>query len=811
MIQLSKYHPILKIKSNLTYSNNEDLVLSFSVRLNEIHTLSEKGYDEKHDGFVGALKTLTQGFLFYKQDIVIDSKLDTSDWSQDSFIQHHNAKHFNGREYKYHFCLIHIIFNRKGSMLHNNNIRNPLNLIKNTNISTYSEDLIELEGRAKQLVSFLEKGNSYKIKPLDKEELEDFTNRYFNGLVENEYSDTISKKSETKVGDKELMALCITSNKQFENNEILNLTPDQTFSTQFITSMKPLAQDFIFEGKCDRIYNQLISIEDHIGLRKGVRKLKGNFETAGEVANDLEGSGKALKEMDEELSSDASIRLIRAHFSLLLFANNKEELNNAKQDIKNAFTTLGISPYIPKGNSLRNIFYNGFYSLVSNLDEDSTFTCSLDTAVKLFNYETPTISDKEGVLINDRLTQVPVKRDNWDAEKVRIKARNFFIIAPTGEGKSNLAQQILTGTHYADPETVIFICDLGESFRKWSWLFGEKAIFVRYKHGESLGINPFEWYGSETPTPEFLSDIIGFLEIPYKSGQKLNKEERRSLEKILQFYYEQDFEEHSFPHFYEFMNRGLNNDLLGLLEIPDEDHYFNSKQFKHNCSRYVGDGLMSFLFSDKKTKNYDVQGKKIIVFEFDEAKEDADLLAILLQLKDNIIQRLIWSNKNIRGVVFYDEVKKFFTLPMVFESVCYSAQTMRKYEASIGMAMQSPTNIPFTPDRKDLAIELIKNTQIFWCLPDADGYDEHKERLKMSDDTISLLKSIRSNFKADKPYSEFLLSMKGGHDWVLRSELPYPVWLIYQTDGTEHERLVELYEQYPSVEETIKQYMIKYK
>ena len=47
------------------------------------------------------------------------------------------------------------------------------------------------------------------------------------------------------------------------------------------------------------------------------------------------------------------------------------------------------------------------------------------------------------MLFNDREYNIPVRKDVWDEKKKRIKARNFAIFAPTGEGKSFLANNIL--------------------------------------------------------------------------------------------------------------------------------------------------------------------------------------------------------------------------------------------------------------------------------------------------------------------------------------------------------------------------------
>ena len=50
--------------------------------------------------------------------------------------------------------------------------------------------------------------------------------------------------------------------------------------------------------------------------------------------------------------------------------------------------------------------------------------------------DTASSTDEKGIIFNDRQNNIPVIKDVWDEKKKRIKARNFAIFAPTGEGKS---------------------------------------------------------------------------------------------------------------------------------------------------------------------------------------------------------------------------------------------------------------------------------------------------------------------------------------------------------------------------------------
>ncbi len=64
------------------------------------------------------------------------------------------------------------------------------------------------------------------------------------------------------------------------------------------------------------------------------------------------------------------------------------------------------------------------------------YVTDLKHALCLFINNTNYKSDETGIIFNDRQYNIPVLKDVWDERKKRIKARNFAIFAPTGEGKS---------------------------------------------------------------------------------------------------------------------------------------------------------------------------------------------------------------------------------------------------------------------------------------------------------------------------------------------------------------------------------------
>ncbi len=121
----------------------------------------------------------------------------------------------------------------------------------------------------------------------------------------------------------------------------------------------------------------------------------------------------------------------------------------------------------------------------------------------------------------------------------------------------------------------------------------------------------------------------------------------------------------------------------------------------------------AFCFPKTRKKfNIDLEGKRLVIFELDEAKDDPLLISVLLSISADIDQRLIWKDKTKRGYIFYDEFAKQLKFPNVLTSVEYKFQAIRKQNAGIGIVIQTPTQLP----ENSTAASIIDNTQVFYVL-----------------------------------------------------------------------------------------------
>jgi len=67
-INLNAHHPILDIQGNTVFASNGNVVLCYKVVLPEVYSLSEPDFEELHNMWFQAFKSLPTGTVIHKQD-----------------------------------------------------------------------------------------------------------------------------------------------------------------------------------------------------------------------------------------------------------------------------------------------------------------------------------------------------------------------------------------------------------------------------------------------------------------------------------------------------------------------------------------------------------------------------------------------------------------------------------------------------------------------------------------------------------------------------------------------------------------------
>ena len=792
-INLATYHPILAIEEHIVFANNGNIVLCYQAELPEIYSLSEKDFEDIHGSWFQALKSLPVATVIQKQDSYIKKEYKATALPNKTFLERATHSHFKGREYIAHTSYIYFTLPHNKA-LNASKFTNPFRKVSKSIHKELDHTVDEFINAVNDAVSFINNSRKVKLTPLNEQEIHNLTNAHFNGYNEDFVTDIQLTKENIAIGNHYFDVLAVNSELCFGDLVQSSKTNDKFTSDDFV-----FHQGFIdglgLNLNENHVVNQILYLDDKHKwrklLEKKIEELKksSNFGTQNKVVL------KKIEDIVSKINIDDSARIIRGHLNIIFWSCEPQELTTIASKIKTEFKELDIVPYYPKGEERKHYFLNSYCCYASNFSNEDLYVTDLKHALCLYINNTNYKSDKQGIIFQDRQHNIPVLKDVWDEKKKRIKARNFAIFAPTGEGKSFLANNILR--QYYESGVRLVIIDLGGSYSKFAKLYPDDHIILRYKQGKNLGINPFYVTDANDVGPQRLEDLATFILELMASQKEASKAEEVAIKKVLRFYYQKsgNATTHSLAGLYQFVDE--KKETL-LKELHIQENYFNIYDFLHILSEYVEDGLYSFLFNVSEDQTYKIEDKRLIVFELDEVKDNKEILSVMLKLIKSAIQRTIWQNKAEKGIILFDEFAKQLKFENVLESVEFYYQAIRKQNGAIGIILQSINQLP----DNSTSASILENTQVIYSLHNEKGYAELQNRLSLSSHDLNQLKSIRNNLTGKRKYTEMFIKI-GKESNIFRLEVPREVYAAYLTEGSESETIMQLYEEHKNMETAI--------
>jgi len=795
-INLTTYHPIADIQDHIVFANNGNVVLCYKVDLPEIYSLSESDFEELHGAWFQAFKSLPVGTVIHKQDIYQKDRYAADNLPGTTFLQQATHNYFKEREYLKHRSYLFFVL-PQNKALNASKFVNPFKRTEKGIHKKMDHHLGEFINAVNDAVSYINNSRKVSMTPMEQKDIMGITDAYFNGFNEGFDTDIQLKKEDIEIGDNHFDVLAVNNEGCFGDVLQSSKTNDRFTSDDFV-----FHQGFLdglgLDLNENHIINQIIYLDDKHKWRKLLEKKIEELNKSSNFGSQNKVILKKIEEIVTKINEDDSSRIIRGHLNIIFWSTEAGQLNNIASKIKTEFKELDIIPYYPKGEERKHYFLNSYCCFTSNFSNEDLYVTDLKHVLCLFINNTNYKSDTTGIIFNDRQHNTPVLKDVWDEQKKRIKARNFAIFAPTGEGKSFLANNILR--QYFEQNVRLVIIDLGGSYSKFAKLYPDDHIILRYEQGKNLGINPFYINNVCDLTPERLEDLSVFLLELLAFGKAATKAEEVAIKKVIRYYYNNSKNDnYSLAGLYKFVDD--NKDTL-LEKLKIQSIHFSVYDFLHILSEYVDDGLYSFLFHVSEDQTYKIEDKRMIVFELDEVKDNKEILSVMLKLIKSAIQRTIWRNKAERGIILFDEFAKQLKFDNVLESVEFYYQAIRKQNGAIGIILQSINQLP----NNTTSSSILENTQVIYSLRNEKGYEELKNRLSLSNHDLNQLKSIRNNFTGARKYTEIFIKI-GKQSNIFRLEVAKEVFAAYLTDGTENEAIMAIYKKTGNMEEAIKQYV----
>ncbi|TDO96056.1 TraG family conjugative transposon ATPase [Flavobacterium sp. 245] len=783
--------PIMAVEHDCILSKQGDVTVVFKADLPEIFTLSDQDYEAFHQSWIKAIKVLPKFCVFHKQDWFLE-KSHKADFTSDdsSFLTRSSERFFNERPFLDHSCYIMLTKKPQGRKNSNSlfsNLLRPSIVPEETLKTQLLQDFIDSTGQFKRI---MEDSGFVKLSRLKNDALKSESRKL--GLIEkycflSEREDSfvfndLKFDEGLAIGDKhcqlftlgdaaDLPALC-GSRINFDRYS----TDKTKFSIGFASTLGQLLS-------CNHIYNQYLFVEDS---QKTIQKLESKrlrLQSLSAYSRENMIARDATNDFLNEAVSQQRLP-VKAHFNVLAWSADKEELKDIKNKISSALAQMDAAAK-QETVGAPQIYWAGIPGNAADFPMNDTFDTFTEQAVCFLNMETGYRSSLSpmGIRLGDRLTGKPVHVDISD-EPVRMGIctnRNKFILGPSGSGKSFFTNHMVRS--YYEQGTHIVLVDVGHSYKGLCDMVN--GYYFTYDEKSPIRFNPF--YISEgdildTEKKESIKTLL--LALWKKDDETFNRSEYVALSNALQLYYEKlklnsDFFP-CFNSFYEF----LKDDFVKILEgdkVKEKD--FDVNNFLYVLRPYYDGGEFDYLLN--ATENLELLKERFIVFELDNIKDHPILFPVVTIIIMEVFISKMRKLKGIRKMILIEEAWKAIAKEGMSEYIKYLFKTVRKFFGEAIVVTQEVEDIISSPVVKQA---IINNSDCKILLDQSkyqNKFDQIQELLGLTEKEKALVLSVNKANDPDKKYKEVFISLGGLLSKVYRTEVSLEEYLAYTTEESE--------------------------
>ncbi|HLY70613.1 MAG TPA: TraG family conjugative transposon ATPase [Puia sp.] len=796
--------PIMGVEHDAILSKQGDVTIGFLVTLPEIFTLSNEEYESFHQVWIKAIKILSRGSVFHKQDWFIDAAC-ASDFSKEgrSFLSRSSERFFNERPFLDHRCYIFLSKKPAARKLSSSVFSN---LLRKSIVpeETLSPQLLqEFEDSAGQFQRIMEDSGFVKLSRLKDDELLSVEHKA--GVIEKYCflleSDQliikdISFKDDIRVGNQHCQLYTLSSPDDLPSHcgsriNFDKYCSDKTkFAVGFASSLGQLLS-------CNHIYNQYIFIDD---AKKTIRQLESKrlrLQSLSAYSRENLVAKEATNDFLNEAISEGRFP-VKAHFNILAWTDSPDKLKDIRNMISSALAQMDSVPKLESAGAPQ-IFWAGIPGNEADFPMNDSFDSFAEQASCFLNLESSSRSSLSptGIRLGDRLTGRPIHTDISDEplKKGIITNRNKFILGPSGSGKSFFTNHMLRS--YYEQGTHIVLVDVGHSYQGLCDMV--KGYYFTYAETKPIRFNPFyigEGDSLDTEKKESIKTLL--LALWKKDNETFNRSEYVALSNALQLYYEKKIPFRCFNSFYEF----LKNDFVKILvadKVKDRD--FDVSNFLYVLRPYYAGGEFDYLLNARE--NLDLLQRRFIVFELDNIKDHPILFPVVTLIIMEVFISKMRKLTGVRKMILIEEAWKAIAKEGMAEYIRYLFKTVRKFFGEAIVVTQDVEDIISSPVIKQT---IINNSDCKILLDQSkyqNKFDQIQELLGLTEKEKALILSINKANDPAKKYKEVFISLGGTHSRVYRTEVSPEEYLTYTTEETEKMKVTEYAKKYGGMEKGI--------
>lgn len=518
------------------------------------------------------IQVLGEGYALHKQDVFVRKNFDMSrvaakkkKGSKKAFLSEAYFRFFNGREYTE--ATTYLVITQKGK-------KGGIHTYDN---SKWRDFLVKI-----QKVSDRLKSGEINCRFLSAAECKEYADRFFAFDFKNKnISMTDFKVDSEKIG---------MGNKQIKVYSLLdvdsiglpgNIRPYTDVSVNNAVISQDLLADIDHVPGVDSIvYNQVIFLPNQKREMMKLDKKKNRHASIPNPNNQI--AVEDINAVQNELARNGKI-LVYAHYNLIVQTSSDYDFQKVTNSLENIFARYNIHISKRAYNQLE-LFVASFPGNCFRLNQDyDQFLTLSEAALCLMYKERQAVGDDSALkcYYTDRQgLPLAVDTSGKEGKKRYTNNSNFFVLGPSGSGKSFFMNTVMR--QYREQDTDIVIIDTGDSYEGLCSYFD--GTYISYSKEKPISMNPFKVTDAEYnenfgEKKNFLKSLIFQL---FKGAEFPTKLEDAVINQTTVEYYEEYF--HPFEGFNEEERKEMKTKLL--LEDKKNGEY---DKFEEELEERYGD------------------------------------------------------------------------------------------------------------------------------------------------------------------------------------------------------------------------------
>ena len=725
-------------------------------------------YYEFTNLFAAIAQTLGEGYALHKQDIFTRKQFKDESGKGHEFLSESYFRYFNGREYTDSMTYLTITQENKKSRL------------MSFDNKKWRDFLVKIRKVQDQL-----KDAGIKSEFLNKQEASLYVDRFF----AMNFRDKMVSMTGFKVDD-EMIGMGDRRCKVYSLVDVdsANLPTQIRPFTNIEVNNTSMPVDLValvdsIPGVESVVYNQIIFVPNQKRELALLDKKKNRHASMPNPSNLI--AVEDIKRVQEVIARENK-QLVYTHYNLIVTVSPDTDIQKCTNHLENAFGRMGIHISKRAYNQLE-LFVNSFPGNCYGMNDDYDRFMTLGDAATCLMYKEKIVHSEDTpfkVYYTDR-QGVPVAIDisGKEGRNKLTDNSNFFVLGPSGSGKSFYVNSMVRQAHEQD--TDIVLVDTGNSYEGLCEYFGGK--YISYTEEHPITMNPFK-----IKREEWNIEKLGFLKnlvmLIWKGSQgTVSKTEDRLIEQVINEYYDAYFTTKRvsnlcFNSFYEFSTERLPKicEENGLHGIDLSSYNYLLKDFYKGGSHDVtlNENMDSSLFDET-----------FIVFEIDSIKDDPLLFPLVTLIIMDVFLQKMRIKKN-RKMLIIEEAWKAIASPMMAEYIKYLYKTARKFWASVGVVTQEIQDIIGSEIVKEA---IINNSDVVMLLDQSkfkERFDTIKAILGLTDvDCKKIFTINRLENKEGRSFFREVFIRRGQTSNVYGVEEPHECYMTYTTERAEKEAL----------------------